>query len=200
MAALIFGLKQFKTYLLGRRVDNLALTYYQRMKDPIGQAARYLEILSNYDFEIEHRSGARHVNADSISRLRPCEVDGGGPCKQCNKRVTGRHAINAVQTRAQRTRMTDDGVADTAALDAEPVIGACANGGRGTRRRRRPRTAAALNVTAPAAWEVAAGWSLSSIRDMQLADNDIAPALMWIEAGSRPPWATGQGLSPMLRA
>jgi len=134
MAALIFGLKQFRTYLLGRhfkiRDDNLALTYYQRMKDLIGQAARYLEILSNYDFDIEHRSGARHVNVDSISRLRPCEVDGGEPCKQCNKRVTGRHAINAVQTRAQRTRMTDDGVADTAALDAQPVIGAGANGGR----------------------------------------------------------------------
>jgi len=42
MAELIFGLKQFRPYLLGRhfkiRVDHSALTFYQRMKDPTEQA------------------------------------------------------------------------------------------------------------------------------------------------------------------
>ena len=35
--------------------------------------ARYLLVLDTYDFEIEHRAGKRHGNADAMSR---------GPCKQ----------------------------------------------------------------------------------------------------------------------
>jgi len=39
MAALVFGLKQFKSYLLGWhfqiRVDNMALTFPKQMKDPV---------------------------------------------------------------------------------------------------------------------------------------------------------------------
>ena len=36
--------------------------------------ARWLQVLDTYDFEIEHRVGKRHGNADAMSR---------GPCKQC---------------------------------------------------------------------------------------------------------------------
>jgi len=41
--------------------------------------------------------------------MRPCEVDKGEPCRQCNRRVTGTHhsrddMIRTVQTRAQRKR------------------------------------------------------------------------------------------------
>lgn len=43
-------------------------------KDPQGQLARWIEMLSSYDFYIEHRPGKFHVNADSLSRI---------PCKQC---------------------------------------------------------------------------------------------------------------------
>ena len=108
MAALIYGLKQFRQYLLGRhfkiRVDNMALTFYRRMKDPQGQAARFLELLSNYTFDIEYRQTNRHTNADALSRLRPCELDGGEPCKQCNTRITGKHKLNVVKSRPKRTR------------------------------------------------------------------------------------------------
>ena len=40
--------------------------------------ARWLQILAPFDFEIQHRPGRKHVNADALSRI---------PCKQC-----GRHA------------------------------------------------------------------------------------------------------------
>ena len=36
--------------------------------------ARWLDILAEYDFRIQHRPGAKHGNADAVSRL---------PCKQC---------------------------------------------------------------------------------------------------------------------
>ena len=206
MAALIFGLKQFRQYLLGRyfvvRVDNMALTFYQRMKDPTRQAARYLEILSNYTFDIQHRDGARHVNADSVSRVRSCELDNGEPCRQCNRRVTGQHLIKAVQTRSQRAGAPTDGVtADCAEAvsDAPPGSSGIAPRREG-KRKRKPRLAAALNVTAPAAWKFAASWTSTSVREKQLSDRDIEPALMWVESDDRPHWAAVQGISSMLRS
>src|SRR5208282_4404959 len=39
--------------------------------DPIGQQARWLEQLEEFDYAIEHRPGKRHGNADAMSR-RPC--------------------------------------------------------------------------------------------------------------------------------
>src|SRR5208282_706611 len=39
--------------------------------DPIGQQARWLEQLEEFDYAIEHRPGKRHGNADALSR-RPC--------------------------------------------------------------------------------------------------------------------------------
>jgi hypothetical protein len=124
MAALIFGLRHFRQYLLGRhfvvRVDHMALTFYRKSREPTGQQARHLDFIAEFDFDIQYREGIRHRNCDSLSRLRPCEVDGGEPCRQCNRRVTGRHGatrddaladernICRVTTRAQHKRQTDD--------------------------------------------------------------------------------------------
>ena len=44
------------------------------IKEPEGQVARWLEKLQEFDFEVTHRRGLRHVNADALSRL---------PCTQC---------------------------------------------------------------------------------------------------------------------
>lgn len=43
-------------------------------KEPEGQLARWLEVLSAYDMKIEHRPGRLHRNADGLSRI---------PCSQC---------------------------------------------------------------------------------------------------------------------
>ena len=44
------------------------------MPDPIGQQARWLELMEEYSFAIEHRPGKKHANADALSRK---------PCRQC---------------------------------------------------------------------------------------------------------------------
>ena len=101
MAAFVFGLKQFRCYLLGRhfevRVDNIFCLLPEN-ENTTGQAAQYLDFVWNFSFVIKHRDGSRHINADSLSRLRPCELHDGKPCSQCNKRVTGKHTLKAVQT------------------------------------------------------------------------------------------------------
>ena len=49
----------------------------KRSKEPEGQLAHWLEQLEEYDFEIVHRQGKLHNNADAMSRLpyMNCESD-----------------------------------------------------------------------------------------------------------------------------
>src|SRR6267154_19341 len=52
LLAVVHYCKQFRTYLLGRhfliRTDHSALRWLRNMPDPIGQQARWLELLEEY--------------------------------------------------------------------------------------------------------------------------------------------------------
>ena len=78
MLAVVYFMKAFRQYLLGRkfllRTDHSALQWLRRTPTPIGQQARWLSVVEEFDFEIQHRPGSRHVNADALSR-RPHRVD-----------------------------------------------------------------------------------------------------------------------------
>ena len=78
LLAIVHFVKQYRHYLLGQRflirTDHGALKYLLNFKDPQGQMARWLQVLDTYTFDIEHRAGRKHNNADAMSR---------GPCKQC---------------------------------------------------------------------------------------------------------------------
>ena len=75
LLAVVYFVQQFKQYLLGRKfvicTDHSALSWLQKTPEPIGQNARWLEILGEYDFTIKHRPGSQHGNADALSR-HPC--------------------------------------------------------------------------------------------------------------------------------
>ena len=75
LLAIIHFTKLFRQYLLGRRfvirTDHAALQWLQRTPQPIGQNARWLEQLGEYDFIVQHRKGTSHANADAVSR-HPC--------------------------------------------------------------------------------------------------------------------------------
>ena len=78
LLAVVYFTKYYRQYLLGRRfvlrTDHAALRWLQRTPEPIGQQGRWLERLAEFDFEIVHRPGLRHGNADALSRK---------PCRQC---------------------------------------------------------------------------------------------------------------------
>jgi hypothetical protein len=80
LLAVVTFIKHFRPYLLGKhftlRTDHGSLTWLARFKEPEGQLARWLEKLQEYDFDILHRPGKRHQNADALSRL---------PCSQCGR-------------------------------------------------------------------------------------------------------------------
>jgi len=75
LLAVVHFTRHFRQYLLGRqfvtRTDHAALSWLRKTPEPIGQNARWLEQLGEYDFLVKHRSGKSHGNADAISR-HPC--------------------------------------------------------------------------------------------------------------------------------
>ncbi len=70
-AAIIF-MRHWSYYLKHRkfilRTDNTALKWIYSMEHPTGMMQRYLHTLANYQFDVQHRSGRSHGNADSASR------------------------------------------------------------------------------------------------------------------------------------
>ena len=80
LLAVVTFIQQYRPYLVCRkftlRTDHGSLTWLRNFKEPEGQLARWLERLQELDFEIVHRRGSAHRNADSLSRL---------PCIQCGR-------------------------------------------------------------------------------------------------------------------
>ena len=82
--AVVKSVQHFHPYLYGRHfticTDHAALRWLLSFRNPEGQIARWLECLQQYDFEIQHRAGTKHRNADALSR-RPCSPD----CRHCDR-------------------------------------------------------------------------------------------------------------------
>ncbi|MCG8045622.1 MAG: RNase H-like domain-containing protein, partial [Candidatus Thiodiazotropha endolucinida] len=102
LLAVRYFIEYFRQYLLGRRFrvrsDHQALVWIFRLKEPNGKIARWLEILSQYDFAVEYRPGKKQGHCDALSRCenpRDCECPEQdtseplkcGPCKKCTKRA-----------------------------------------------------------------------------------------------------------------
>ena len=82
MLAVVYFVRYFCPYLYGQRLqlrtDHGALKWLFSFKDPVGQVARWLQLLAEYDFSIEHRPGRRHTNADAMLRIH---------CSQCRNQL-----------------------------------------------------------------------------------------------------------------
>ena len=80
LLAIVEFLKKYRHYVGGSRVkvrtDHGSLRWLFSFKNPEGQLARWLEVLSSFDLDIEYRPGKKHQNADGLSRR---------PCRQCGR-------------------------------------------------------------------------------------------------------------------
>ena len=80
--AILTFVTKYKYYLLGRpfilRTDHKAFTSIKNMESPQGMVMRWLDTLSNYSFTVVHRPGAKHGNADALSRIDHAEEDPDG--------------------------------------------------------------------------------------------------------------------------
>ena len=80
LLALVTFIQQYRPYLISQkftlRTDHGSLTWLMNFKEPEGQIARWLERLQELNFDVVHRRGSAHRNADALSRL---------PCRQCGR-------------------------------------------------------------------------------------------------------------------
>jgi len=72
LAEIMYRLRQYRHLLLGHhftfRTDHAALTYLLRTPDPVGQSARYLDKLAEYQFEVVHRPFVPDFNTPTQMR------------------------------------------------------------------------------------------------------------------------------------
>ena len=168
--AVVKGIHQFHVYLYGCRftirTDHTALKWLLNFRYPEGQVARWLQQLQEYDFEIQHRPGKSHSNADTLSR-RPCLSQS---CRHCDRMESKEHTalqINQTSDTVKKSSMTSGAIApdlfhvSVVSLDSVPSM---QQGGQ---------------------FESAAEMSAAKEQDP-----DIGPLLSWLNHNDRPPWST----------
>lgn len=85
LLAIVKAVKYFLPYLYGRRfticIAHILLQWLCRCQEHSSQVTRWLEILSDFRFTIQHPAGRQHGNANGFSR-QLCEE-----CPQCERRT-----------------------------------------------------------------------------------------------------------------
>jgi RNase H-like domain found in reverse transcriptase/Reverse transcriptase (RNA-dependent DNA polymerase)/Integrase zinc binding domain/Integrase core domain len=114
--AAVWGITHFRPYVYGRRfkliTDNQPLKWIMETERLQGKLARWALILQEYSFEVIHRKGKRHGNADGLSRgPDPSRVD-----------VTGARYHNQVDTMEEGTEKEWEGDGVAAGLVAWDVF------------------------------------------------------------------------------
>ena len=98
LLAVMVYTKKFKHFLWGSdftlRTDHSSLRWLLNFKDAEGMIARWLAHLSEFGLihsQIEHRAGAKHINADVLSRIpvRKCSNDNCDDCGAHNAVIAG---------------------------------------------------------------------------------------------------------------
>ena len=173
LLALITFCRHFRHYLIGRRVivrtDHASLTWLMRFKKLEGQLARWCEELSQYDLMILHRGGAKHQNADGLSRI---PVDDYCDCYEAGKSLQSlpcKGCAYCTKCHQQWSRFEED------VDDVVPI---------GIRR-------IGLELVDPdelpdLTTEITTfeKYSSEDLRDLQLKDPDLKPIITWLESDS----------------
>ena len=77
LLATVKAIKHFRPCLYGKkfrlRTDHDSLRRLCRRKKPSNKVARWLEILAEFSYTLEHRAGLKHGNADRLGR-QSCEA------------------------------------------------------------------------------------------------------------------------------
>ena len=84
LLAMMKSIRHFHCYLYGKsfvlRTDHAALQSLLNFKCPERQLARWIVQLQQYSFDVQHRPGINHGNAQALSRC-PCLHQ---PCEHCD--------------------------------------------------------------------------------------------------------------------
>ena len=189
LAAITF-ITEFRHYLLGSkfilRTDHSSLQWLFNFKDPQGQLARWLEVLSQYNFQIVHRPGAKHNNADALSRKDSeqntceCDISDGKNTKRCDFCTTW----------LKEWSEFEENIDDVIELSKEP-INKC---NRMTTRSNNDSNRDDSNIST---W--LSSYTSKEIADMQREDPDLCILHSWKDDNSIPSRNEVAGCSPAIR-
>ena len=74
LLGVVWAFNHFRCYLLGKRFlvrsDHKALQHLDNFKEPAPIVARWLEFLSQFEYDLQYRKGKAHSNADGLSRQK----------------------------------------------------------------------------------------------------------------------------------
>ena len=212
LLAVITFVTQFRHYLLGQEfllcTDHGSLRWLCNFKQPEGQIARWLEILSQYNFKIVHRAGKRHQNADALSRIDEdnelCEMYSAevkledlpcGGCVSCTKKSKAWGTFSLEVDNVVPLSSTND--ADRVKLNDLFNRRVSTRGMKRSKLIKEPPTDG-LNANAGTdCWFWA--YTPKQLEQFQREDQDLALLHIWADDNARPSRDEAASLKPALR-
>lgn len=197
LLAVRYFTEYYRSYLLGRkflvRTDHQAIRWLFNMKEPKSRIARWIECLSEFNFEIEHRSGVKHGNADGMSRCpnpwdctcKNFESLRCGPCKKCLRKTELMNGeLPDVQHDVESESPAPKNEESENCEDLEDP----------------DRGSPQIRITRQ---DLRSRWplktTLSDVKKHQQEDPDIGPVYRWCKEGTRPGGSDVSKLSPASR-
>lgn len=189
----------FRQYLLGRPfivwTDHSNLRWLTRLREPEGQLARWLEKLAEYDFQVLHRPGKHHQNADALSRRLcrdscPCMVPEPNPIE------------DLCQDKGVQCNLTDNSTSEDCITKPpeQPLVGVSDMSKADNHSHLLSHPTIRRVSESPQA-DLFSGWTHKQLRPAQMTDPDLAPVWKWIEEGrGRPTWTDLTHCSPATKA
>jgi len=173
------------------RTDHEALRWINTMEEPQGLVVRWMDMLNRNDFEITHRPGTEHGNADSLSRCLHAREPNSAEKAAAQSETTGTNPDwRAAIVRAK------------AALPPEKLL---AYQEQDKRQRQEQSTEADSLAPAIATGEIAAiqyppRLSLEEITEQQILDPELKIVRVWLEKSEKPEPMTVRCESETVRA
>ena len=184
LLAVVTFTNHFRHYLLGRkfllRTDHGSLQWIFNFKDPVGQVARWLESLSQYNFKIQHRPGKKHQNADSLSRKDFDQQN----CHELNCRCE-----KCIQQQQEWSKFDQD--IDTVTDLAQPDVNKCRAV---TRQQTRPSETPSIKTTS-----FLPHYTHREIAMLQRQDTDLCILHEWVDKEQIPSRDEVNQYSPAVR-
>jgi hypothetical protein len=182
LLAVVTFVKQFRHYLMGRqftiRTDHSSLRWLTNFKQAEGMVARWIVQLSCFDYEMEHRKGTQHGNADGLSRKeakvkRRCQRD---TCPDCLK-LPVRTANVVTRSHHKKQNSPEECSHSKSGADTDPLVEARGNTANA------PPTRMDNPVLDPNWLET---WPSSEVQKWQENDPAIGPVLASKKKGVKP--------------